>query len=137
LIWTDGVEHKYIEESGTMNVMFVMNNTIVTPALSDSILAGITRDSVVKLARHWEMHVEERRISVQELIAGLENGSVTEAFGAGTAATIAHIDTIAYDGKSYKLPPVSERKFSNKVYHELEAIKHGSKPDPFGWMLKI
>jgi branched-chain amino acid aminotransferase len=137
LIWTDGVEHKYIEESGTMNVMFVMNDTLITPALSDSILAGITRDSVVKLAKHWGMKVEERKISVKELVQGLENGTVTEAFGAGTAATIAHIEVIAYEGKRYQLPPVASRKFSNKVYEELEAIKHGRAQDPFGWMYKI
>jgi branched-chain amino acid aminotransferase len=137
LIWTDGTEHQYIEESGTMNVMFVINDTLVTPALSDSILAGITRDSVLKLGRHWKMKVEERKISVKELIEGLESGSVTEAFGAGTAATIAHIDVIAHEGKRYSLPPVAQRKFSNKVYSELEAIKHATQPDPFGWMMKI
>ena len=137
LIWTDGREHKYIEESGTMNVMFVMNDTVVTPELSDSILAGITRDSVLQLARHWGMKVEERKISVEELVKGLENNTVTEAFGVGTAATIAHIDTIGYNGKKYALPPVSERKFSPKVYQELEGLKRGQRPDPFNWMMKI
>jgi branched-chain amino acid aminotransferase len=137
LIWTDGVEHKYIEESGTMNVMFVMDNTLITPALSDSILAGITRDSVLSLARHWGMKVEERRISVDELIAGLEKGIVTEAFGAGTAATIAHIELIGHEGKDYHLPPIEKREFSNRVYKELDAIKSGSQPDPFGWITKI
>jgi branched-chain amino acid aminotransferase len=137
LIWTDGREHKYIEESGTMNVMFVMNDTLITPALSDSILAGITRDSVLQLGRHWGMKVEERKISVEELVRGLESKSVTEAFGVGTAATIAHIDTIGYEGKKYSLPPVSERKFSNKVYQELEGIKRGQRPDLFNWMMKI
>lgn len=137
LVWTDGVEHKYIEESGTMNVMFVMDNTLITPALSDSILAGITRDSVLKLARHWGMNVEERKISVAELVAGLERGAVTEAFGAGTAATIAHIELIGYEGKDYHLPPVEKREFANKVYKELDAIKRATKPDPFGWITKM
>jgi len=137
LVWTDGIEHKYIEESGTMNVMFVMNNTLVTPALSDSILAGITRDSVLKLAKHWGMKVEERKISVEELVKALENGLVTEAFGAGTAATIAHIELIGYEGKDYYLPPVEKREFSNKVYHELDAIKRGESPDPFEWIMKM
>jgi branched-chain amino acid aminotransferase len=137
LIWTDGIEHKYVEESGTMNVMFVMNNTLITPALSDSILAGITRDSVLALARHWGMKVEERKISVDELVDGLKKGLVTEAFGAGTAATIAHIELIGHEGKDYYLPAIDKREFSNKVYRELDAIKRAQKPDPFGWIMKM
>lgn len=137
LIWTDGKDHEYIEESGTMNVMFVIEDTLVTPALSDSILAGITRDSVLKLACHWGMKVEERRISVHELIDGLQKGKVKEAFGAGTAATIAHIELIGYQDKDYYLPPVAERKFANRVFAELEGIKRGTKPDPFGWIVKM
>lgn len=137
LIWTDGKEHKFVEESGTMNVMFVMNDTLVTPALSDSILHGITRDSVLKLARHWGMKVEERKISVEELVNGLKDGKVTEAFGAGTAATIAHIDLIGHEGKDYKLPPVENRKFANKVYHELNLLKRGLAPDPFNWIFRV
>jgi branched-chain amino acid aminotransferase len=137
LVWTDGVEHKYIEESGTMNVMFVMNNTLVTPALSDSILAGITRDSVLTLARHWGMNVEERKISVDELVDGLKRGTVTEAFGAGTAATIAHIELIGHEGHDYYLPPIEKRKFANNVYRELDAIKRGTAPDHFGWLTSM
>lgn len=137
LIWTDGVEHKFIEESGTMNVMFVIDNKVVTPALSDSILAGITRDSVLKLAKHWGMEVEERKISVDELVTALENNRVSEAFGAGTAATIAHIELIAHGDKKFMLPPVENRKFSAKVYGELENIKRGVSADPFGWMMKV
>jgi branched-chain amino acid aminotransferase len=137
LLWTDGRNHEYIEESGTMNVMFVIDNTLVTPALSDSILAGITRDSVLHMARNWGMNVEERKISVKELIEGLENGRVQEAFGAGTAATIAHIELIGYNGKDYYLPSIETRKFSNKVLNELEGIKRGQKPDPFGWVVKM
>jgi branched-chain amino acid aminotransferase len=137
LIWTDGKDHRYIEESGTMNVMFVINDVLVTPSLSDSILAGITRDSVLKLARHWNLKVEERKIGVEELVSALEKGEVSEAFGAGTAATIAHIDMIGYEGKKYQLPSVADRKISNKIYQELEGIKRGEKPDPFNWMVKI
>lgn len=137
LIWTDGKNHEYIEESGTMNVMFVIEDTLVTPALGDSILAGITRDSVLKLARHWGMKVEERKISVRELVDGLQKGKVKEAFGAGTAATIAHIELIGYEDKDYYLPPVAERKFSNRVFEELDGIKRGTKPDPFGWIVKM
>lgn len=137
LLWTDGKSHEYIEESGTMNVMFVIDDTLVTPALSDSILAGITRDSVLKLARAWNMNVEERKVSVKEIVEAAQNGRLKEAFGAGTAATIAHIELIGFEGKDYYLPPVTERKFANKVYHELEGIKRGSRPDLFGWITKM
>jgi branched-chain amino acid aminotransferase len=137
LIWTDGHEHKYVEESGTMNVMFVFNDVLVTPALGDTILRGITRDSVLALARTWGMKVEERKVSVKELIDGLKKGTVTEAFGAGTAATIAHIKLIGHEGQNYFLPPVETRKFSNRVLQELDGIKHGTRPDPFGWIHTI
>ena len=134
LIWTDAREHKYVEESGTMNLMFVFDDTLVTPALSDSILKGITRDSVLTLARHWGIKTEERKISVRELIDGLESGRVKEAFGAGTAATIAHIELIGHEGKNHYLPPVETRKFSNRVLNELDGMKRGIKKDPFGWI---
>jgi branched-chain amino acid aminotransferase len=137
LIWTDGKKHEYIEESGTMNVMFVIGDTLVTPALSDSILAGITRDSVLTIARHWGMKVEERKIAVKELVDALQKGTVKEAFGVGTAATIARIDVIGYDGKDYQLPPVDEQGFANKVYVELDGIKRGIKDDPFKWIYKL
>lgn len=137
LIWTDGKNHEYIEESGTMNVMFVIDDVLVTPALSDSILAGITRDSVLTLARHWGMKVEERKISVTELVKALKEGRVQEAFGAGTAATIAPIELIGHQDKDYILPPIASRKFSNQVYTELDLIKRGQKADEFGWLVKI
>jgi len=137
LIWTDGKEHKYVEESGTMNLMFVMNDVLVTPALGDTILPGITRDSVLTLARSWGVKVEERKVTVKELVDGLKSGKVTEAFGAGTAATIAHIELIGYEGKNHFLPPVETRKFSNRVLEELDGIKHGTRPDPFGWIHTI
>ncbi len=137
LIWTDGKTHQYVEESGTMNVMFVINGVLVTPAVSDSILAGITRQSVLDLARHWKMPVEERKISVKELVTALQKGHVEEAFGAGTAATIAHIELIGHEGKDYLLPPIGERKFAHKVYDELENIKRGKNPDLFGWIFRV
>jgi len=136
LIWTDGKTHQYVEESGTMNVMFIIDDTLVTPALSDTILHGITRDSVLTLARHWGMKVEERRISVDELVKALKAGRVKEAFGVGTAVTIAHIELIGHMGQDYDLPPVEKREFGNKVLIALDAIKRGLKPDPFGWIVK-
>jgi branched-chain amino acid aminotransferase len=137
LLWTDGKTHEYIEESGTMNVMFVMNNTLVTPALGDSILAGITRDSVLKLAKSWGMDVEERKVSVREVVDGLKNGTIQEAFGAGTAATIAQIELIGYQGQNYLLPPLNKRTFSQRVLSELDQIKRGKMADPFGWIVRM
>lgn len=137
LIWTDGRSHEYIEESGTMNVMFVMNDKLVTPALSDSILAGITRDSVLQLARSWDIPVEERKVSVKEIIEALEAGHVQEAFGVGTAATIAHIELIGYNGKEYVLPPPEQRVFANRVHAALDGIKYGTEPDPFAWVVRM
>jgi branched-chain amino acid aminotransferase len=100
-------------------------------------LAGITRDSVLTLARQWGMKVEERKISVTELRERLDEGKVTEAFGAGTAATIAHIELVGFDDKDYYLPPIAERKFANRVFEELEGIKRGKRPDTFGWLTKM
>lgn len=137
LVWTDATEHKYIEESGTMNIMFVINDTLITPEASSTILRGITRDSVLTMARDWGMKVEERRISVKEVIEAAKNGTLQDAFGAGTAATIAHIALIGHDGVDYKLPPIEERGFSNKVLKALDAIKLGEAEDKFDWIFKL
>ncbi|TVR40555.1 MAG: branched-chain amino acid aminotransferase [Cryomorphaceae bacterium] len=137
LVWTDALTHKYIEESGTMNVFFVTDEGLMTPPLGDTILAGITRDSVLTLARDWGVPVVERRIGVDELVDKLENGKVSDAFGAGTAATIAHIATIGFEGKDYDLPPVGEREFSNKVLTYLNNYRKGRLEDKFNWNLKV
>ncbi|HZY80776.1 MAG TPA: branched-chain amino acid aminotransferase [Cyclobacteriaceae bacterium] len=137
LIWTDGVEHKYVEESGTMNVMFVIDDVLVTPALSDSILAGITRDSVLQLARRRGMKVEERKVAVAELVDALAQGRVNDAFGVGTAVTIAPIELIGYEGKDYVLPPAGTRQFSTSMLKELESIRRGQAADPFNWVVKM
>lgn len=137
LVWTDAKSHQYIEESGTMNIMFVIDDSLITPALSDSILAGITRDSVLKLARSWGMAVEERRISVDEVVEAMEEGRLQEAFGVGTAATIAHIEAIGFAGKDHILPDVEHRAVANKIFQELDGIKRGLKPDTFGWIVEL
>lgn len=137
LIWTDSKEHKYVEEAGTMNFMFVIDGVLITPALTDSILAGITRDSIITLAKDRGMKVEERKVSVEELILAIKSGALTEAFGAGTAATVSHIMLIANDGIDYTLPPIAERKFSNAVAEELNNIKLGIIADPHHWIERI
>lgn len=137
LLWTDGKEHKYFEESGTMNLMFVINNVLVTPAVSSSILSGITRDSVVALAKEWGIAVEERRVSVAEVLEAIDNGTLQEAFGAGTAAVIAPIILINHEGSDYHLPALETRQFSNRVRKALDDIKHCRIADTHGWIYKI
>jgi branched-chain amino acid aminotransferase len=137
VIWTDGATHSYLEESGTMNLMFVLGNTVVTPALGDTILAGITRDSVLALAREWGMKVEERKISIAEILEAHKAGTLKEAFGVGTAATIAQIIGIGHVDDYYPLPPVEERKFSNKVDETLRNIRKGKVEDTLHWMYKV
>lgn len=137
LVWTDGQTHEFIEESGTMNIMFVINDTLVTPPTSDSILPGITRESALILARDWGLKVEERPIKVDEVIEAIENRSLTEAFGIGTAATISHIAVIGYEGTDYKLPAVEDRTISNRLLDSLTKIKLGQEEDRFGWMHRV
>ena len=133
LIWTDAKDHIYIEESGTANVMFVINNVLITPSSRDTILDGVTRRSILELARSWGMPVEERRVTVTEVMEAIQNGTLQEAFAAGTAATIAHIAQIGYEGEIYTLSEPAEREFSNKVLKALNDIRYGVSPDEFGW----
>lgn len=137
LIWTDGATHQYVEEAGTMNVMFMINDTLITATTNDTVLAGITRDSVLTIAKDWGMKVEERPVTVKEIIAALENGKLTEAFGTGTAATIATIETIGFDGKNYHLPATSADSFSTRILKELNDIRTGKKEDTRGWVFKV
>ncbi len=137
LIWTDARDHKYIEEAGTMNLMFVINDVLITPETGDTILKGITRDSVMTIARDWGMKVEERKVPVEEVIDAVKSGTLSEAFGTGTAATIAPIELIHYEGTDYSLPPVEKRVFSSRVLEYLENYKRGRVEDKFQWLLKI
>ena len=136
LLWTDGVHHRYIEESGMMNVMFVIDGTLVTPELTDSILAGINRESVLTLARDWGMKTEERPVEVEEAVEALKNGKMTEAFGVGTAASIAPIATISYKDLKHPLPEISTWKTAPKLTETLNGIKRGTIEDKFNWIVK-
>ena len=137
LIWTDGKTHEFIEESGTMNIMFIVNDTLITPPAGDTILHGITRDSIIQLAKDQGMSVEVRPVTVKEIIQSLEDGTMQEAFGAGTAATIAHIATIGYEGKDYDLPDIGTRKYSHQFLADLNGIKTGAIPDQHNWVYEI
>lgn len=137
LIWTDAKEHKYIEESGTMNVMFIIDDKLMTPPTSGTILPGITRTSVLQIARDWGMDVEETSIHIDTVLDALEDGRLTDAFGVGTAATIAQIELIGYHGKDYQLPPIDSREFSNNIYKYLEDLKRGRVADKYGWNVEV
>ncbi|GIV30038.1 MAG: branched-chain-amino-acid aminotransferase [Bacteroidia bacterium] len=137
ILWTDAETGKYIEEAGTMNVMFVKNDVLITPVLSDTLLSGITRDSVLKLARKMNIPAEERKVSIEEIVTGIEKGEVTEAFGVGTAATVAQITAIGYNDKDYVLPPVEQRKYSNMFDKILRDIRKGRMEDEFDWLIKV
>lgn len=137
LIWTDAKEHKYIEEAGTMNIIFEINGKLISPSLSGAILPGITKKSVLDIARDWGIEVEERRVEVAEIRAALEDGSLTDAFGAGTAATIAQIHTIGFDDKDYVLPEIPARGFSNKVYNYINDLKRARVEDKFNWVSRV
>jgi branched-chain amino acid aminotransferase len=137
LIWTDGATHQYIEEAGTMNVMFIKGNKLITAKTGDTVLKGITRESVLTIAKEWGMEIEERSISVEEIVASLQKGEITEAFGTGTAATIASIELISDGQTDYVLPKLKPDGFSNKVFEELDQIKTGKKDDRHGWIFKV
>lgn len=138
LVWTDAKEHKYIEESGTMNIVFEIDGKLITPSEdSDTILRGVTKRSVVEIAKSWGVEVEERKITVEEIVEGLRNRKVTDAFGAGTAATIAHIAKIGFRDEIFELPGVETREISNKIKDYLNDLKTGRIADEFNWCLKV
>ena len=137
IIWTDAATHQYVEEAGTMNLMFIVGGSLVTAPTGDTILDGVTRKSVIQIAKDWGIDVQERQLSVKELVNGILDGSVTEAFGAGTAAVIAPIQIIGFDGKDYQLPDKKESDFSSKVFTEINQIRLGEIEDTRGWVWKV
>jgi branched-chain amino acid aminotransferase len=137
LLWTDGQTHEYFEESGTMNVVFLSGNNVMSPALSDSILDGVTRSSVLQVARDWGYNVEERKVSVKEIIDLLKAGKLDGAFGVGTAATIAPIKTINHEGTDYELPRDNSADFAGKVSTYMDRLKRGLENDKHNWNYKV
>ena len=137
MLWTDGIENKYLQEIGTMNVFVQIGDKVITPNLSGTILEGITRDSVITLLKEQGVVVEEREITVDELLEAQSTGTLKDIFGSGTAATISHISHFGYKGKQYTLPPVEERAISYKVGKQLNDIKLGKTEDIYHWMYKV
>ena len=133
VLWLDGVERKYIEEVGAMNVMFKINGKIVTPMLSGSILPGITRKSCIELLKSWGYDVEERLFSVDELFEAAKNGTLEEAWGTGTAAVVSPIGQLFYKGKAYVVSNNEIGETTQKLYDNLTGIQWGKVKDENGW----
>jgi branched-chain amino acid aminotransferase len=134
VLWLDGMERRYVEECGAMNIFFVVDDTVLTPALSGTILPGVTRDSVLCLLRDRGWRVEERRIAIDEVVAWHEQGRLRECFGTGTAAIVTHILSIQYRDHNLGLPAVGDRKVGPMVREALVAIMTGAAPDPYSWL---
>lgn len=136
VIWTDSVNHSRVEEAGTMNLAFVIDGKIVTPALTDTILDGVTRVSVLHVAAELGYQVEEREVKVEEIRAGVRNGSVSEAFGMGTAASVASIGSIAFGDEIIDLPD-TEFTAATRIKKTLNAVRYGDSPDANNWMYTV
>ncbi len=134
VLWLDAAQRKYVEEVGTMNIFFLIDDTLVTPALSGSILPGITRDSVLTLSRDWGIRVEERPISIDEVMNSAESGHLKECFGTGTAAVISPVGSLYYKGKSYEVNGGKTGELAERLFDEITGIQYGEKDDRFGWI---
>lgn len=133
VLWTDGKEHQYVDEVGMMNVMFVIDGILTTPQLNTAILDGITRDSILTLAKDMGIKVEERRIKVSELESAFRAGKISEAFGTGTAAVVAPIATININGEDHAVPVPQTDSIQNRMKKLLMDIRLGVSPDKHGW----
>ena len=137
VLWLDGVERKYIEEVGSMNIMFKINGKVVTPMLNGSILPGITRDSILTVCRDWGYEVEERRISVDELVAAAKDGSLEEVWGTGTAAVVSPVNKLRYEDDVMLIGDGGIGELTQKLYDELTGIQWGKLEDKRGWRVTV
>lgn len=137
VLWLDSREKKYIEEVGAMNVFFVIKGKLVTPKLNGSILAGVTRNSVLQLANDLGVEVEERSITIAEVVSGIQSGAVTEIFCSGTAVSIVPVKALRYEECDYVIQGEASSSLAKKLYDILLNIQHGIISDPYGWMLEI
>jgi len=136
LLWLDSREHKYVEEVGSMNMFFVIDDEVITSPLSGTILPGVTRDSVLTLAREWGK-VSERALSIDEIIEASQSGRLQEAFGSGTAAVISPVGTLHYQGRDFKVGDGAIGPLTQRLYDEIVGIQYGSRPDPHGWVTLV
>ena len=134
IMWLDAAEHTYVQEAGTMNLMFVIDGVLVTPPTDGTILRGITRDTILKLLRAQGFPVEERNISVEELMDAYKAGQLQEAFGCGTAAVVSHVSEITYRDFKMVLPAVEDRKVGAMIKTTIDKLRSGDIEDTFGWI---
>lgn len=137
VLWLDAKEKEYVEEVGTSNIFLVFQDELATPSLNGTILPGITRDTVIRLAKHWSLKVSERLIAIDEVIEGGRNGKLKEMFASGTAAVISPIGEITYKGEEFKIADGKVGKVAARLYDEITAIQCGWKQDLFGWHQSI
>jgi branched-chain amino acid aminotransferase len=137
VLWLDGIERKYVEEVGTMNVFFVIGDEVVTPALNGSILPGITRKSSIELLRSWGLTVVERKLSIGEVFQAAQDGTLKEAFGTGTAAVISPIGELCWKDRRISLSGGDIGAVSQRLYDEMTGIQYQEQADPFGWVYKV
>ncbi|HMK33849.1 MAG TPA: branched-chain amino acid aminotransferase [Desulfomonilaceae bacterium] len=137
VLWLNAVDKVSIEEVGTMNIFFRLNDEIVTPELEGTILPGVTRDSVIRYSQHLGLKVTERVISIEEIVIAAENGSLQEIFGSGTAAVISPVSHFRYKGKDYQVADGKTGKVAATLFEDITGMQTGSKPDPFGWVVNI
>ncbi|SFR93774.1 branched-chain amino acid aminotransferase [Anaeromicropila populeti] len=137
VLWLDGVERKYIEEVGAMNIFFKINGTIVTPVLNGSILPGITRKSVIELCELWGLPVEERKISVDELLDAAKSGALEEVFGTGTAAVISPVGHLRFEDTVFQVKDGGIGQISQKLYDTITGIQLGKLEDTLNWTVEV
>ena len=137
VLWLDGVHRKYVEEVGTMNVMFLINDTVVTEPLEGSVLPGVTRDSIIHILKDWGYKVEERELSIDELMEAGHNGELKEAFGTGTAAVISPVGQLYYKGEEIVINDFKTGELTQKLYDTLTGIQWGRLEDKYGWVRYI
>lgn len=137
VLWLDGVERKYIEEVGAMNICFKINGKVVTPALNGSILPGVTRDSVIQMCRHWGYEVEERKVSVDELVEAAKTGALEEVFGTGTAAVVSPVGKLRYQDDVMTIGDGGIGELTQRLYDTLTGIQWGRLEDPMGWRVEL
>jgi len=137
ILWLDGIERKYIEEVGTMNIFFLINDELITPPLEGTILGGVTRDTVLQLSKEWKINVAERRISIDEVLWASRQGRLKEVFGTGTAAVISPVGEIQHNSNLVVVNNMAIGPLSRKLYDEITAIQYGEKTDKFNWCYMV
>ena len=137
VLWLDGVEKKYVEEGGGMNIMFKIKGKVVTPALLGTVLPGITRKSVIEMLKSWGVEVEERLVTLEEILEGIKNGDVEEAWCTGTGAVISPIGEFATEDETYPIGEFKSGPLALKLYHSLTDLQFGRSEDKFGWTVRV